>query len=219
MRTRVHRHKLSTGISNVSGSREPRRGRSCRQSFRSDRRAAEKGKKKKKKKKSSPTTCLPGSSYTLNLQITPTFLFPLDRYNTITMLMPGHEVSHRRKRKIRDTGPRPDGPLRHAKRDVGGKGRQVYMPRDSGTISPVRPNSVWVQEPWSALSEPLGRSPSPSTRFRALSPVPVPATSASSAAVCLSPLDQHSPHLAAGLTWCALFAQQTDTSVLPLALA
>ncbi|KYN05289.1 hypothetical protein ALC62_03813 [Cyphomyrmex costatus] len=38
-----------------------------------------------------------------------------------------------------------------ARRGVEEEGRQVYMPRDSGPISPVRPNSVWVQEPWSAL--------------------------------------------------------------------
>lgn len=37
----------------------------------------------------------------------------------------------------------------------GRSGGQVYMPRDSGPISPVRPNSVWVQEPWSALCSAL----------------------------------------------------------------
>lgn len=44
----------------------------------------------------------------------------------------------------RPDGARGKGP-RETERD------QVYMPRDSGPISPVRPNSVWVREPWSFL--------------------------------------------------------------------
>lgn len=36
-----------------------------------------------------------------------------------------------------------------------GRGAQVYMPRDFGPISPVKPNSVRVQESWSSLCSAL----------------------------------------------------------------